>query len=257
VDDSAMELTETVSLSLTAGTGYALGSPTSATGSIADNDAASLSVSDYTVTEGNTGTTAISIAITLSAPMTTSVTFSITTMGGTALAGNDYQTKTSTLTIKAGVTAVVFQVAIVNDNVAEPAETFTVTITSVSGAPVAKGTGTITIVDNDGMPSPVPVLTLQASTREARTAPGLSTSTASSANFSARELSSAGSPSSRRYVGRVAKASSKSLSAYDTKKRGRLTIPLRSAKRHGGRQLRGSLRRVVTASGSDAERASH
>jgi hypothetical protein len=38
----------------------------------------------------------------------------------------------------------------VNDRTAEPTETFTVQITSVSGATIADGTGTVTIVDNDG-----------------------------------------------------------------------------------------------------------
>ena len=40
--------------------------------------------------------------------------------------------------------------AIVNDKKAEPTETFTVTITTASGAPIAHGTGIVTIVDNDG-----------------------------------------------------------------------------------------------------------
>ncbi len=150
IDDTSLESAESVVLTLKTGTGYALGSPTSATGSIADNDVPSLSVSDYTVTEGNTGTTTISIVITLSGPLTTNVTFTIATVQGSATAGKDYQAKTSTLTIAAGATSAVFQVTIVNDKVAEPRETFGVTIASVSGAPVAKGTGTVTIVDNDG-----------------------------------------------------------------------------------------------------------
>ena len=95
-----------------------------------DNDVPSLYVGDLTVTEGDTGTTTVSIPITLSAPLTTNVTFTITTVAGTANSGGDFQAKTSTITIKAGATSAVFQVAIVNNKTAEPTETFTVTITT-------------------------------------------------------------------------------------------------------------------------------
>ena len=108
------------------------------------------SVGDVSVTEADRNTSAVSIAITLSAPLTTAVTVTVATVAGTALAGSDFQTKTQTLTINAGQTSVVFQVSIVNDKTAEPVERFTVQITSASGAPVSKGTGTVTIVDNDG-----------------------------------------------------------------------------------------------------------
>src|SRR5262249_24182361 len=81
-DDTTVESTETVILTLAAGTGYALGSPTSATGSITDNDVAALVVSDFSVTEGKNGTTTISIPITLTAPLSSAVTFTITTVAG-------------------------------------------------------------------------------------------------------------------------------------------------------------------------------
>ena len=138
VDDIFVEPSESVALTIATGTGYAVGSPASATATILDNDAASLYVSDFTVTEGDNKTTTISIPITLSGPLTSAVTFTITTVAGTATAGTDFQTKTSTLTIAAGQTQVVFQVAIVNDRVAEPTETFTVTISSVDRAPIAR-----------------------------------------------------------------------------------------------------------------------
>jgi hypothetical protein len=150
IDDQAVESTETVILTVASGAGYLVGSPASVTGSIADNDVASLVVSDFTVTEADNKTTTISIPITLTGPLPSAVTFTISTFAGTATAGTDFQSKTSTLTIAAGSTSTVFQVVIVNDKVAEPTETFTVRITSATGAPVAKATGTVTIIDNDG-----------------------------------------------------------------------------------------------------------
>jgi hypothetical protein len=111
---------------------------------------ASLRVSDFTVTEADNKTTTISIPITLTGPLPNAVTFTITTVAGTATAGSDFQAKTQTLTIAAGSTQVVFQVVIVNDKTAESIETFTVTVSNVTGAPVTKPSGTVTIVDNDG-----------------------------------------------------------------------------------------------------------
>ena len=74
VDDTLAEGTETVSLTVGAGTGYAVGSPASASGSIADNDVAKVSVANATVTEGNTGTTTLNVAVTLSNPSTQTIT---------------------------------------------------------------------------------------------------------------------------------------------------------------------------------------
>ena len=151
VDDTAVESAETATLTIGSGLAYTAGTPSSASGTIADNDVApTLSVGDVTVTEANTGTTTISVPITLSAPSASAVTVTVTTVAGTALAGSDFQSKTSTLTISAGQTSVVFQVSIVNNTTAEPTESFTVQITSATGAPVSKATGTVTIVDNDG-----------------------------------------------------------------------------------------------------------
>ena len=70
VDDAAVEVSETVTLTIATGTGYTVGTPSSATGSIADNDVAPLTVSDFTVTEANNQTTTISIPITRCGPTT-------------------------------------------------------------------------------------------------------------------------------------------------------------------------------------------
>ena len=149
VDDNVAEGAETAILTLKTGTGYALGSPASATGSIADNDVATLSIADATVTEADSSSTSLSIAVTLSNPSTTSVTVTVTTVQGTALAGKDYTATTKTLTFSPGVTQLSFAVPIIGDKTIESTETFTVVLSSASGATIARGTGTVTIVDND------------------------------------------------------------------------------------------------------------
>jgi hypothetical protein len=149
VDDTAVEGAETVVLTLATGTGYTLGSPSSAGGSIADNDVRTISVADATVTEGDKQTSNVSVTVTLSAASTSTVTVVATTVAGSAVAGSDFQSKTATLTFAAGVTSMTFVVAIVGDRTSESTETFTVVLSSSNGAAIGDGSGTVTIVDND------------------------------------------------------------------------------------------------------------
>jgi hypothetical protein len=151
VDDIVAEGTEGVTLTLAAGTGYTVLSPAAASGSIADNDVAKLSVANATVTEGNTGTTTLNVAVTLSNPSTQTITVVVATVAGTAKAASDFVSKTTTLTFSPGTTSANFAVSIVNDTVKELTETFTIVLSSpTGGATIQTGTGTVTIVDNDG-----------------------------------------------------------------------------------------------------------
>jgi Calx-beta domain len=84
----------------------------------------------------------------LASASTVSVT--VSTVPGTALAGSDYQTTAATLTFAPGVTQRNFQVTLVNNNTAEPTEQFSVVLSSPSGATIADGTGIVTILDDDG-----------------------------------------------------------------------------------------------------------
>ncbi len=120
----------------------------------ADNGstAAQLAVTDLTVTEANSGTTAITIVVTLSKASASTVTVTISTVAGTALAGSDYQTATATLTFAPGVTQRTFGVNIVNNTVVEPTEQFSVVLTNPAGAVIGDGTGVVTILDNDFAP---------------------------------------------------------------------------------------------------------
>ena len=77
------------------------------------------------------------------------MTVTVTTVQGTALAGKDYTATTKTITFSPGVTQLSFAVPIIGDKTIESTETFTVVLSSASGATIARGTGTVTIVDND------------------------------------------------------------------------------------------------------------
>jgi hypothetical protein len=120
---------------------------------IVNDDLAPLTVSvgNASVVEGDSGTSTLNIPLTLSRASTSSVTVTVTTVAGTAIAGSDFVSKTATVTFAAGATSAVFSVAIVGNTIAEPTETFTVQLSApTGGATIATGTGTVTIIDNDG-----------------------------------------------------------------------------------------------------------
>jgi hypothetical protein len=94
----------------------------------------------------------LAIAVSLLAPFTQTVTVTATTVQGSALAGKDYKTTTTTLTFAAGVTTVFFNVQIIGDTVHESTETFTVSLTNPSSnAVLVRSSATVTITDNDSL----------------------------------------------------------------------------------------------------------
>jgi hypothetical protein len=85
-----------------------------------------------------------SLQVCLSAPVSTTVVYSYSTANGSATSGSDYTGGAGTVTIPAGQTCGAISIPILNDGVIELAETFTVSIGSV--------TGTVTINDDDDQP---------------------------------------------------------------------------------------------------------
>jgi Calx-beta domain/RTX calcium-binding nonapeptide repeat (4 copies) len=152
----------------------------------ADNGSAVLlSVGDMAVTEADTGATVVSVPVMRSGPTTSTVTVTVSTAPGTALAGGDYQSRTATLTFAAGVTQVPFLVNVVNNNTTEPTEQFNVVLSNPSGATIADRTGIVTILDDDGVP--VALVATEAAPHPA-SAESLSADDVSAALDSAREV---------------------------------------------------------------------
>jgi hypothetical protein len=149
VNDTAVELTENVKLTLAAGTGYTLGTPATQTGSILDNDSPTVSVANVSTTEGNTGTKTVAVTVTLSAPKSTPVTVAYATGGGTATAGTDYVSASGTVSFAPGVTSQTINITIRGDRAKEANETFQVTLSNPIGATIGTGTATITILDDE------------------------------------------------------------------------------------------------------------
>jgi PKD repeat protein len=96
----------------------------------------------------NEGT--VTLTVTLSATSTESITVEYITSDGTAVAGSDYITTSGVLTFAPGSTSRTLAVPIINDELNEPDQAFTVTLSNPSNAVLGTlDTVTVTIVDED------------------------------------------------------------------------------------------------------------
>ena len=154
--DTTVESDETASLTLTAGSGYTVGLPAVATGTITNDDTPTgstptLSIADVTVGEGDGTATFV---VTLSGTSTLNVTANYATSNGTATAGSDYTATSGTLTILAGSKTATFSVVVTDDVLDEIDETFTVGLSAPANATLADGSAKATIIDNDKAAGP-------------------------------------------------------------------------------------------------------
>ncbi len=150
-DDTSDEPTpETFTVTLSSPTNADLGSPSTATGSINDNDdAPEISIADASISE-NGGT--VDFAVSLSNPSASSITVDFATADGTAIAGSDYVATSGTLTFNPGDTADTITVTITDDGVVEPSETFTVDLSGATNSTIVDGSATGTITNDDAAP---------------------------------------------------------------------------------------------------------
>jgi hypothetical protein len=96
----------------------------------------SVSVSDVTVTEGNSGTVNAVFTVALSGPAGQVVTVNFAMENDTATAASDYVSKSETLTFKPGETSKNITVLVNGDTANEPNETFFVNLSNASNATI-------------------------------------------------------------------------------------------------------------------------
>ncbi len=113
----------------------------------------SLSIGDVAQAEGNSGTTNFTFSVLLSAPSAAPVTVNYSTVDGTAQAGSDYQAVSGTITFAPGQTSRQITVQVLGDSVSEANETFSVKLSSPSGATLARAQATGTILNDDAPPA--------------------------------------------------------------------------------------------------------
>jgi Ca2+-binding RTX toxin-like protein len=129
LDDNISEGNETAILNLVTGNNYLLGTTTSATVTIADNEPVpTLSINDISVIEGK-DTNAL-LTISLSNPSSQNITVNYTTNALTATANSDYTSSTGTLTIAPNNSFATLSIPILNDNTNESNEFFSVTLSN-------------------------------------------------------------------------------------------------------------------------------
>jgi len=110
-----------------------------------------LTIADASVLEGETGQTAMSFTVTLSAAYGVPVTATYATRNGTATtADRDYEgVSTGRVEIPAGVTSAEVTILVNGDTRQEPDETFAVTLSAPTNATLARATATGTILNDD------------------------------------------------------------------------------------------------------------
>ena len=155
LDDALVEGNEILKVDITnVSAGYTIDSANdSKTLTIADDDFATITVEDESITEGQSLIFTLNSSETLSNDVIVTVNFA----GGTATPGDaglaapeDYDATTQEITILAGTSSRQFTVPTLNDNLVEPDETFGVQLSGTNNANVtATDTATGTIVDND------------------------------------------------------------------------------------------------------------
>ncbi|MDY6904728.1 MAG: choice-of-anchor D domain-containing protein [Thermodesulfobacteriota bacterium] len=148
LDDDIDEATEEFYLDLSNATNGTIVTDR-ATGTIQDDDTSTITISDVTLAEGDSGAANAEFTVSLACANSRDVTVDYATTDNEAVAGNDYSEASGTLTIAAGETAGTIQVPVTGDILDEDSETFYLDLSNPVNAPVSDARGVCTITDDD------------------------------------------------------------------------------------------------------------
>jgi hypothetical protein len=109
-----------------------------------------VSIADASVTEGTGANVSASFTVTRAPWSALPLTIPFTTADGSATGGADFTPTSGSVTFNPGETTKPLTIQVVGDALAEPTETFTVTLQPPGSVGVVNGTATGTILDNDG-----------------------------------------------------------------------------------------------------------
>jgi len=112
-------------------------------------DNAGISIGSASIAEGNNGAKNLTFLVSLSTPIAQTVTVDVATQDGTATAGSDYVTTSSTLTFNSGVTDQIFAVPITGDTLDEADETFFLSLSNPVNAALATTQAMGVILNDD------------------------------------------------------------------------------------------------------------
>ena len=154
VNDTVTELNETIVVTLASPTVATLGTNTTHTYTINDNDPPTVAFS-ATTSNASESTTSVTIPVILSSAYANTVTVNYSVTGGTATgSGTDYTLAAGTLTFTSGVTSQDISFTVLNDTLSEANETIIVTLASPTVATLGTNTvHTYTIENDDTAPT--------------------------------------------------------------------------------------------------------
>ncbi len=127
-----------------------------AAATITNDDGSSLTISDATLTEGNSGIKNAVFTVTRSGAATSPITVNFATSNGNsnpATAGGDYTSVRGILTFAVNETSKTISVPIIGDTMVEANETFFVNLTAPTNATIIDAQGLGTITNDDVLPS--------------------------------------------------------------------------------------------------------
>jgi len=156
IDDIVIERPESVTVTLSGGTGYTVGSAMRAEVTITSDDVAVVpivSVASAAVMEGNGGMRRMPFTVSLSAATTETVTVLWSTANRTATAGRDYRSASGRVTFVPGQRTAMVNIWVIGDWVKEGNESFVVTFSSPKNATLSPTSRTATgvIFNDDGL----------------------------------------------------------------------------------------------------------
>ncbi len=151
--DGTVEANETVIQSVTAGTGYTVGVPSSATGTILNDDVPTATISVAPAAVAEDGAPNLVYTVALNQPNPAAATTVNFTIGGTAANGTDYATIASPLVIPAGSTTGTITVNPSGDTNIEADEAVTLTLAAGAGYTVGVPNAATGTILNDDLPN--------------------------------------------------------------------------------------------------------
>ena len=158
LEDTIDEFVETFEVNLTNPVNAGLFDGGVGSVNIIDNDAnVTVSISDVSVIEGNSGTTSAVFTVRASAPHEKFILVRYATADGTATFASDYVAAVGSVFFVPGQLEKTFTITVNGDTETEPNETFLVNLT-FADATIVRGQATGTILNDDGTTAPLQLL---------------------------------------------------------------------------------------------------
>ncbi|WP_138505255.1 Calx-beta domain-containing protein [Nostoc sp. PA-18-2419] len=155
IGDKKFEADETFSVNLLGATNATLADSLGVATIINDDNQPTISISDVSVVEGNTGTTTnANFTITLSNSSYQQVTVNYNTSDGSAkVSDSDYSSANGTIIFAPGETSKIISIGVIGDNNFETDETFSLNLLGATNATLADSLGVATIINDDNQPT--------------------------------------------------------------------------------------------------------